>query len=702
MNSIPADDPAVTAPADGDPSRREIVLVEDSTDYARAVRTMLAYAQGEEYTVTHFTKLADALAYVPTSDVCCILLDLGLPDASGTEAVKALQSAAAKVPIVVLSGTDDDALALEAMHAGAQDYLVKARADVDLVSRSIRYAMERARSERHRLELLREQSARAEAEAMAGTVTRLERLTEAALANLSVEELLDELLEQVSDLLRTDTAAILLLNEERDVLEVRAARNLYGEVDSRVTIPVGSGFAGAIVAERRSIVIDDVAEAEVVSPALRENVASVAGVPLLADGRIIGVMHVGTTAPRHFTAEDTIVLQLAADRAGRAIERARRFQQEHETAITLQRSLLPDRLPDVPGLSLAARYVPGAAGAEVGGDWYDVIPLSDGRVGIVMGDVVGRGIPAASLMGQLRNGLRAYAIEGHSPGAVLERLDRMVQSLNPGRMATLLYMVLDPDGRNGVFANAGHLPPLLIEDGGQPVLLEGGRSVPLGVLPYATFNEASAHLEPSATLVLYTDGLVEQRGISIELRLEELKRVTTPRFDGPNDLCERLLNELLPGEPGVDDVAILALTTSPASTDHMALSLPAEPEALITARRTLRNWLGEVGVGADATYDITLAAGEACTNAIEHAYAPGEATFDMEAFRGDDHVIVRVRDYGQWRPPRGQNRGRGLKLMESLMDDVNVLREAVGTTVELRRAVDEEGAGAQGADADAG
>jgi anti-sigma regulatory factor (Ser/Thr protein kinase)/FixJ family two-component response regulator len=667
---------------------REVVLIEDSRDYAKAVRTMLDYPEGEgTFTVTHFERLADALDYVPASEACCLLVDLNLPDAEGVEAVRALQEAAPLVPIVVLTGLDDDRLALDAMHAGAQDYLVKGRADVDLITRSIRYAMERARSERHRAELAREQLARAEAEAMAATISRLERLTEAALANLSLDDLLDELLGHVCELLDANTAAILLLDDERQVLEVKAERGIYGQAEAHFTVPVGAGFAGRIVSERRSIVIDDVENADVLGPSLRRRVKSLLGVPLLAEDRIIGVMHVGTTTPREFSAEDTVVLQLAADRAGRAVERARRFPQEHETAVTLQRSLLPDRLPDIPGLALAARYLPGAAGTEVGGDWYDVIPLGDGRVGIAMGDVVGRGIPAASLMGQLRIGLRAYAIEGHTPAAVLERLDRMVQSLSPGRMATLLYMVLEPDGRNAVFANAGHLPPLVVEEGRMPRLLDGARGVPLGVLPYASFDEAGARLEPSSTLVVYTDGLVEERGISIEIRLEELQRVASAPFEGPNELCERLLHELLPEGPGVDDVAVLALTTAPASTDRLALTLPAEPEALITARRALRNWLAEVGVDPEALYDITLATGEACTNAIEHAYAPGEASFDIEATRGDDDVFVLVRDYGAWREPRGQNRGRGLKLMETLMDEVVVRREQTGTTVELRRVV---------------
>jgi FixJ family two-component response regulator/anti-sigma regulatory factor (Ser/Thr protein kinase) len=692
MNSVSADDPAASAAAANAADNLEVVLIEDSLDYATAVKTMLDYPEGAgRFRVTHFTKLADAVDYVPESPACCLLLDLNLPDASGLEAVQALQEAAPQIPIVVLTGVDDDRLALDAMHSGAQDYLVKGRADVDLITRSIRYAIERARSERHRAELVHEQTARAEAEAMAGTISRLERLTEAALANLSLDELLYELLGHVCDLLQTDTAAILLLDEERQVLEVKAERGLYGEAEARFTVPVGAGFAGRIVAERRSISVDDISEAEVLSPILRQRVKSLLGVPLLADDKVIGVVHVGTTGAREFSAEDNVVLQLAADRAGRAIERARRFQQEHETAVTLQRSLLPDRLPDIPGLALAARYLPDAAGTEVGGDWYDVIPLADGRVGIAMGDVVGRGIPAASLMGQLRNGLRAYAIEGHPPAAVLERLDRLVQSLNPGRMATLLYMVLDADGRNAVFANAGHLPPLVVEDERKPRLLEGARGVPLGVLPYATFEEAGARLEPGSTLVLYTDGLVEERGISIEIRLGDLQRAASASYEGPNELCERLLSDLLPEGAGVDDVAVLALTTAPASTDRLALTLPAEPEALITARRALRHWLAEVGVDPEALYDITLAAGEACTNAIEHAYAPGEASFDIEAVRGEDDVTVSVRDYGAWREPRGQNRGRGLKLMETLMDDVNVRREPTGTTVELRRALRGDG-----------
>ena len=141
----------------------------------------------------------------------------------------------------------------------------------------------------------------------------------------------------------------------------------------------------------------------------------------------------------------------------------------------------------------------------------------------------------------------------------------------------------------------------------------------------ATFDETGAQLAPGSTLVVYTDGLVEERGVSIEVRLDDLQRIASAPFEGPNELCERLLRELLPDGPGVDDVAVLALTTAPASTDRLELTLPAEPEALITARRALRNWLTEVGVDAEALYDITLATGEAAERIATEAEAEDDA-----------------------------------------------------------------------------
>src|SRR5918997_5353190 len=185
-------------------------------------------------------------------------------------------------------------------------------------------------------------------------------------------------------------------------------------------------------------------------------VTSLMACPLIVKNRLAGVVEVGVRTPRRFTLEDESLLTLMADRAGLAIEHARAYERELSNVEMLQRSLLPDRLPALDGIQVAARYMPG--GADVGGDWYDAIPLEGGRVGVAMGDVVGHGIAAAALMGQLRHAMRAYALEGHSPGGVLDRLDRVVRSLEGGQMATLLYLVLEPDGRV-TFANAGHVPP---------------------------------------------------------------------------------------------------------------------------------------------------------------------------------------------------------------------------------------------------
>jgi anti-sigma regulatory factor (Ser/Thr protein kinase)/putative methionine-R-sulfoxide reductase with GAF domain len=511
------------------------------------------------------------------------------------------------------------------------------------------------------------------------------RFSDPALSELPLERLLDELLDRVQEALSVDTVAILLLDEEAQQLVARAAKGIEEEVEQGVRIPIGRGFAGRIAAERVAIFIADVDHADVLNPILREKgICSMLGVPLIVEGHLIGVMHVGSLTPRKFGPNDLAVLQLAAARAAPAIERASlaaRLAHEHNVSMLLQRSLLPQRLIEVTGVSVAARYLP--AREEVGGDWYDVIELPRGRVGLVIGDVVGHGVAAAALMGRLRTALHSYAIEGHGPGRTLELVDRFIQSLNSPAMATAAYAVFDTYTSTVQYAAAGHLPPVVIS-GETARVVEITPAPPLGAFPYGRCAEHELSLDSGDIMFLYTDGLIERRGVPLTDGIQALVRALEGAGSA-EEACSAAVGELVPVVAGLgDDVAIVALqnTVVPA---ELHLRLPAEPRTLAQVRRVLRRWLIERGADEADVAEVTIAVSEACANAIEHAYSPAPASFELDASASDDEITVAIRDSGRWRAPRGQNRGRGLSIMEAAMDEVQVDRTETGTEVVMRR-----------------
>jgi PAS domain S-box-containing protein len=360
------------------------------------------------------------------------------------------------------------------------------------------------------------------------------------------------------------------------------------------------------------------------------------------------------------------------------------YQREHKIAETLQRSLLPERLPQIEGMELAARYLPGARGASIGGDWYDVLERPDGRVALVVGDVVGHGLRAAATMGQLRNAFRAYGLVESSPSEVVARINRLVMSGVEDVMATVLYLVLDRETGELSFSAAGHPPPLVLAPDG-PRFLEGGRSVPIGASDPAVFREASAVLPPGSSLLLYTDGLVERRDEALDQRLDKLAAVAGSAEGGLDALCERVIEEVLgQGEPG-DDVALLAVRPLPAASDRISLTLAADPSSLAGLRRRLARFLHATGASEGEQYEVMLTICEAAGNAIEHAYGPGDATYDVEVAFVDGELVATVRDSGSWRERRDEHRGRGLSIIEKLVDDVNVAAEEQGTIVTMRR-----------------
>ena len=394
------------------------------------------------------------------------------------------------------------------------------------------------------------------------------------------------------------------------------------------------------------------------------------GVPRFSGHELVG--WVGTATDIHARKEMEVKLAAAAAR-------------DHEVAETLQRSLLPERLPHIDGVALEARYLPAARGTAVGGDWYDAMELDDGRVAVVVGDVVGHGLRAATMMGQMRNAFRAYALVEDSPADTLSRLNRLLAKDGTEAMATALYLILDRDTGEIVFSSAGH-PPALVMTPGQARYLEGGRSVPLGTAEVAPYRDAKARIDPGATLLLYTDGLVERRDTPLEDRLTQLRSVASIAGGDLGDVCDQILSGILGGNNAPDDVALLAVRPEAVPAGALSMRLPADPAALAPLRRRLGRFLAAAGATEDERFDITLCVSEAAMNAIEHAYGPADAEFEIEGSEIAGRLTVTVRDSGSWRESRSAGkgeRGRGLTIMRGIMEEVEVTPGARGTTVRL-------------------
>jgi len=368
-------------------------------------------------------------------------------------------------------------------------------------------------------------------------------------------------------------------------------------------------------------------------------------------------------------------------------------EREHRIAETLQRSLLPDRLPEVPGVMLTARYVPATSDMEIGGDWYDVMQLPDGLVGLAIGDVAGHGLRAASTMGQMRMALRVCALEERSPNRVVTRLRHLVRGQLDADFATLVYLVFDPDSGMVRFANAGHPPPLVVRGTDGATYLEGGLGPPLGAVGFPDHHlDVTYHLAAGSTLFLFTDGLVERRGATIRDGLDRLKTLVAASDEDLEAMCDHLLFEMV-GSDVSDDVALLAFRPVLLAREPLLLRLPAEPHVLAPFRWTLRRWLREIGASPQIANDILVASGEACANVIQHAYGAKEGLLEVDLVVLDGTVEVTVRDRGAWRPSDGRGTGYGERLIRGLMDSVDVNSGSGGTVVRMRRRLQ---AGSQG------
>jgi phosphoserine phosphatase RsbU/P len=382
--------------------------------------------------------------------------------------------------------------------------------------------------------------------------------TDASLSRLDARDMLEELLDRVREALDADTAVVLLLDGRSGDLVATAARGLEEEVRQGVRIPVGRGFAGRVAAEKRPVILSRVDSSTVINPILVDHdVRSLLGVPLMAAGTLVGVMHVGSVSTRMFTVEDAGLLQVAADRVALAIQ-SLRVRDDLLAVQALQRSLVPGTPPVVAGMRMAARYVTGDG--VVGGDWYDAFRLPSGELGVVVGDVAGSGLDAAVIMGRMRSALRAYTLETSSPAQVLTRLDRKMQYFEPDAMATVVYAVMNSSTGATVISSAGHLPPVLAFPGRAAESAEVEADPPIGVTDSAIRHETTLAVPTGGLAAFYTDGLVERRGQSLSEGIKRLCLAIETAVDhemSPEEGCVAVMRSLIGSAQTTDDVALL-------------------------------------------------------------------------------------------------------------------------------------------------
>lgn len=401
----------------------------------------------------------------------------------------------------------------------------------------------------------------------------------------------------------------------------------------------------------------------------------------LQQPRGVLVIWIELVEERPFSGADQTLLSVLAARLGQGLNRVHQLDQQRETALALQHAILGPAL--LPG-GFAVRYLPASSPLQVGGDWYDVVDLDGGRIGLIVGDCVGHGLSAATVMGQLRSACRALLIEQPNPAATLTALDRFAARLPGAECTTALCAVLDPATGDLVYSSAGHPPAVMVRSDRSVELLEGGRGLPLALRINRIRPEARITLPPRATLLLYTDGLVERRDAPIDDGINRVARLLgEASAEGLGVAADRLVDGLVPVDGYQDDVALLAYR-QPAP---LALEFAASLDAVAPTRGELRTWLGRSGVSPEMLTDVLIAAGEAVSNSIEHGHRDnpgGLITLHADTF--GDHLRVTVADSGKWKPrrvPSDTSRGRGIDLMRGLVHDVEIQSGDSGTTVHL-------------------
>ena len=485
-------------------------------------------------------------------------------------------------------------------------------------------------------------------------------------------------------------AIVALASEETRALELSSAIGesswpVTGEAAELVVTQVStpsyrSGVA--FVVENGLRLRDELPE---VHDALEGACRSLYSAPIRSRGsRATGALCLLFSDERSVSDADRAHIAWSADEAAQALIRARSYEHEHAVAMSLQRSLLSQVLPQIDGVELLGHYEAGSAGLEVGGDWYDVVRRMDGIMQISVGDVAGHGLAAAVLMGQMRTAFRAYAFDHDSPADVLRRMSRHVTG---DALATALCMTLDPYTSELTYASAGHPPSLLVagESGGVS-RLDRASAPPLGVADGQVVHENTVAFPAGATVLAYTDGLIERRDWSLDVGIDLLASVLASSSTSPCDaLASRIVHDVAGRVGSGDDIAFL-IVRALAVPSRMDIEIAGDPAALAGLRRRLRAWLALRGLDQRERDDAVLSISEACNNAIEHGYHGASGTIRLVIDHSAGTLEIMVEDHGSWRPPVADPvRGHGIEIMRATMQTASLEHEPGRTRVLLRQ-----------------
>jgi CheY-like chemotaxis protein len=624
-----------------------------------------------------------------------VVTDVMMPGLDGLALVGAIRRdpLLASVPVLMLSARAGVEAAGAGLAAGADDYLPKPFSSADLVNR-ITARLEADTRDRER---------RAREQAQARRATALAEFAAALSAATTISEVLEALLAGPAGL-GAPTAALGVLEPDTGLITITYAGTeapelfeRYRVVQADSPIPLATVIRSAqpmIITDTRAV---DPKFAEVVRDA--ESVSRAALLYPLRDrvGAVVAAVCLMWPQPRAFAPDELELVEDAALGAGQALERITMAEREHRIAAGFQEHQLDlDRRSQA--AVLGAVYQPAAEMMRVGGDWYLAAPLfAEHRLAVSVGDAVGHGLPAATVMSRLRSAAAAATLTEPAPSFVLDLLERYAASVPGAECTTVAYAVVDEEAGIIEYACAGHPYPLLVAESGDARYLVEGRRPPLTVGRDAAAKPPGRdELPPGSLLLLYTDGLIERPGESLDEGFDRLLAAASTLSHQPVDsVCARLLKAMAPHGGYRDDVALLALRPAGVTPTSFVATQPADPKTLPQLRARLRTWLDDLDLTASLRHDVLLTVCEAVANATEHGTrSDPRQRVSVEVFANPDSICASVSDPGQWSgdssavafetsPGHRVDRGAGLTLIHGLSDSVEIARGPRGTRVTM-------------------